>query len=111
MDERDRDRLMAMRDDARLAMQHVASGGPNWRHDQKTVDAAAKRIEDIGEQAKRVTPEQQASMPSVPWRALKGMRDRLTHDYLGMDIDVLADVIANDLQPLIDEIDAALKNG
>ncbi len=108
MDDRDRARLVAMLDSARLAIEHVRTGGPDWKHDQKTVDAASKRVEEVGEQAKRVSPEQQAAMPGVRWPQVKGMRDRMAHDYGRLDVEILADVVESDLPDLIKRLEAAL---
>lgn len=108
MDDRDRATLKAARDSARIAIDHVRTGGTNWRQDPKTIDAAAKRVEDVGELLRRVTPEQQAALRGIPWRQVKGMRDRIVHDYTGIDLDILEDVIENNLPSLIAEIDSAL---
>lgn len=108
MDERDREALKRALESARIAIQHVRSGGPDWRSDQKTVDAASKRVEEVSEQLKRVSPQQQAAMPGIPWKEAKGMREVLAHDYGRVDVELLADVIENDLPKLIKEIDAVL---
>lgn len=53
----------------------MRTGGPNWPDDIKTIDAAAKRVEEVTEHLKRVTPEQQAAMPGISWKQAKGMRE------------------------------------
>lgn len=108
MNERDHAVMEAARDSARDAIEHVRTGGPGWRSDKKTVDAAAKRVEEVGELLKRVTPAQQAAMPDIPWRQAKGMRERIAHDYGKIDLDILEGVIKTSLPSLISQIDAAL---
>ncbi|MEX2546450.1 MAG: HepT-like ribonuclease domain-containing protein [Chloroflexota bacterium] len=108
MDPRDHDRLERALKSARIAIGHVASGGADWRDDQKTIDAAAKRVEEVAEQLKRVSPRQQAAMPGIAWKEAKGMREVLAHDYDEVDIEVLADVVDNDLPALIRAIEGAL---
>ncbi len=108
MNERDRRALEAARASARIALEHVQAGGPDWGANQMVVDAAAKRVEEVGEHLKRVTPEQQAAMPGIAWKQAKGMRERIAHDYARVDIDVLEGVINTDLPTLIRQIDAAI---
>jgi uncharacterized protein with HEPN domain len=108
MNERDRRVLEAARDAARIAIEHLRTGGPRWRSDRKTVDAAAKEVEEVSELLTRVSPEQQAAMPGIPWREARGMRTRLAHDYANVDLDVLEGVVLDDLPSLIAELDEAL---
>ena len=61
-----------------LILEYAA--GPDWAGDQRTVDAIAKRLEDIGEQAGRLSEEALASLSGVPWRDVIGMRARIVHD-------------------------------
>ena len=60
---------------------YVARVGVDWVDDGMAVDAIAKRIEEVGEVAKYLTPEILASMPSVDWRGVKGIRTVIAHDY------------------------------
>jgi uncharacterized protein with HEPN domain len=108
LDERDRQHLVAALESARWALKHADSGGPEWQTDQKTVDAVSKRVEDVGEQAKRLSDEQQAALPEVPWAEVKGMRDRVVHDYGRLDVRILADVVEFDLPDFIGKVEAAL---
>jgi uncharacterized protein with HEPN domain len=81
---------------------------PDWRSDQKTIDAIAKRVEESSEHLKRVSPAQQAAMPDIPWKVAKGIREVLAHDYLRLDLDVLEITVDDDLPALITAIDGAL---
>ena len=111
MDVRDRELLEQVLESARLAIAHVASGGPEWRADQKTVDAAAKRVEQVGELLKRVSLELQAVMPEVPWREAKGIREILAHAYQDVDVVILAEVVKDDLPSLIAAFEQRLRSG
>ena len=108
MDERDRRHLEAARTSAQLARSYVADAGERWREDQKTVDAAAKRVEEVGEQLGRVAPGQQALIADIPWVQARAMRDRIVHDDGHVDIEVLEGVVADDLPIIIAEIDRLL---
>jgi uncharacterized protein with HEPN domain len=60
-------------------------------------------VQVIGEAARHVSLEGQLSLPEVPWREIVGMRNRIVHDYLGVDEDVVWEVVIGDL-PLLVEV-------
>lgn len=69
--------------------------------DIKTQDAVIRNIEIIGEAAKNVTESTRCKYPKVPWKQIAGMRDKLVHQYFGVNIDVVWDVVQKDLEKLI----------
>ena len=90
---------------------YVARAGADWPDDEMAVDAIAKRIEEIGEVAKRLAPATLETMPSVNWRGVKGMREVIAHDYDDVDVEVLASVVRNDLPGLRAAVGRALAEG
>ena len=66
-------------------------------------DAVIRNIEIIGEATKKISKPFAQSHPEIPWSAMAGMRDKLIHDYLDVDIDVLWKTIELDL-PLLKEM-------
>jgi uncharacterized protein with HEPN domain len=90
---------------------YVERGGAAWIEDGMVVDAVAKRIEEIGEVAKRIAPETLASMPEVNWRGLKGIREVIAHDYDEIEPEILADVVRDKLPAVREAVDRVLRSG
>jgi len=63
-----------------------------------------RQIEIIGEAAKRVSPDMRGAHPEIPWQDMAGMRDKLIHDYFGVDIMQVWLTATQDLQPLTERI-------
>jgi uncharacterized protein with HEPN domain len=57
--------------------------------DEKTQYAVVRALEVIGEAAKKVAPDVRQEHPQVPWREVVGMRDKLIHDYFGVNVAVV----------------------
>ncbi len=66
--------------------------------------AFARSIEIIGEAAKKLSPEFKSENPEINWRAISGMRDKLIHEYFGVDYLIVWDVATNKSKELIDFI-------
>ena len=52
-------------------------------------DAVVRNFEIIGEAAKKIKPEFKIEHPSVPWKKMSGMRDKLIHDYIHVDLETV----------------------
>lgn len=76
--------------------------------DETVRRAFVRSLEIIGEAAKKVPEGFRASHPSVEWRAMAGMRDRLIHDYFGVDFELVWDVIRNRIPELREQIASIL---
>jgi len=92
--------LAAIAECIRKIRTYVRRAGDGWIGDDMAVDAIAKRLEEIGELAKRLTPATIARMPAVDWRGVKGMRGILAHDYGHIQVAVIESVVLEDLDAL-----------
>ncbi len=68
--------------------------------DGRTYDAVLRNIELIGEAATHVPSEVRGASPDIEWRQLIGSRNRIAHAYLGIDDDVIWDIVQNDVPSL-----------
>ena len=79
-----------------------------FMQDRKTMSATAFCISQSGELAKEVSEGTQATHPQIPWRSIKGMRNKIVHDYENVDLAVLWGTITKSLPTLIQNIDNLL---
>ena len=75
----------------------VENGHTRFVGDPIAIRAAKNIISEIGEAAKDIPDEILAQLPGVPWKNVKGMRDKVVHDYPDIDIDLLWDTLVHGL--------------
>ena len=75
----------------------------DFRKNEMVQDAVIRNIEIIGEATKKVSDDFKVSYGSIPWKVMAGMRDKLIHDYMGVDTDVVWKTIEQDI-PLLESL-------
>jgi len=68
--------------------------------DDMAVDAVVRNLEVIGEAVKHIPEKVKQDYPDVEWREIAGMRDKLTHDYFGVDYELVWKAIAKEIPEL-----------
>lgn len=72
--------------------------------DKKTITACAFTVSQIGELVKEISKETIESYSQIPWNSIKGMRNRIVHDYENVNLSVLWATIKNNLPDLKNEL-------
>ncbi|MYD10019.1 MAG: DUF86 domain-containing protein [Chloroflexi bacterium] len=108
--DKDRLRLLQMRDDAEQARRFATGRArADVENDEILQLALVKTIETIGEAASHVSEETRALAPNIDWGKIVGMRNELVHAYWRIDYDVLWDVITDRLPPLVQELNRLIE--
>jgi uncharacterized protein with HEPN domain len=68
-------------------------------------DAVIRQIQIVGEAAKKLSRSYIEASPSIPWRDIAGMRDKLVHDYMGVDVAAVWDTATRDIPALFAELE------
>jgi uncharacterized protein with HEPN domain len=71
--------------------------------------AFVRSLEIIGEAAKKVPNAIRETLPAIEWKAMAGMRDRLIHDYFGVDYELVWDVLKEKIPGLREQVASAIK--
>ena len=79
-------------------------GYADFLDDDKTQDAIIRNIE-ILEAVKLLSEEAKQRFPDIPWKDIAGTRDKLIHDYFGVNIDIVWEIVKNDMPQLKTKIE------
>lgn len=103
-------------DDILLAISRIFEYTENYqfvdfKRDYKTVDAVIRNFEILGEAAKNIPVEIKSQYPEMPWDEMYLLRNKVSHEYFGVDYEIIWDIITNylpenksQLEKIINEI-------
>ena len=78
--------------------------------DEKTIDATVFAISQIGELVKNISKETMKKYSNIEWNMIKGLRNRIVHDYDGISLKSIWFVLENDLVHLKEDIQRIIDN-
>ncbi len=110
----DRDPLLYL-EDISLSMKRIGEyiAGLDFQHfkwDYKTVDAVVRNFEIIGEACKNIPSSIKDKYTSIPWEEMYRFRNRISHEYFGIDYEILWDIANNYLPKNYTDILEVIKN-
>jgi len=73
-------------------------------------DAVVRKLEIIGEASVNISDELKSRYPNVPWREIRGMRNRLIHAYFGVNLQVVWNVLITQIPKLKTQIEEIIKD-
>ncbi len=76
--------------------------------DDKTIDAVVRNFEIIGEASLRIDEDFRLENPQIEWKKLRGFRNRIVHDYFGIDYEIVWSILSEDLEELIFQLEQLL---
>ena len=76
--------------------------------DDKTADAVVRNLEIIGEASRQLPETYRDAHTDIPWHNMAGLRNRIVHDYIGIDLQMLWHIIQNEIPPLKSNIQSLL---
>jgi uncharacterized protein with HEPN domain len=92
--------LNHIRECIRRIEEYAAEGEETFRDSRKLQDAILRNLQTLAESTKRLSADLKKTNPYVDWQAIKGLRNILVHDYLGVDLDVIWNIIERDVPAL-----------
>ena len=100
--------------DIQMAMSRIAEyihdySFPKFKTDYKTVDAVIRNFEVIGEASKNLPTDFNLKYPEVPWEEMYLLRNKVSHEYFGVDYEIIWDVATNYLPENKAQIDSILE--
>lgn len=109
MDSRDEVRLRHMLDAARKAIAFTQGHNrADLDSDELLALAVVRLVEILGEAAKNISQDMKDQAPEIAWRQMAGTRDRLTHAYFDVNLDIIWDIVINDLPLLVNKLEVLL---
>ena len=105
MQPRDLQSLFDMLESGRLVQQYLAGRDlDSFLEDVQLQDSVLRRLEIIGEAARRLSRETRATLPNIPWRDYVGLRNIVIHQYDSVDFYTIWETLQHDLPLLISAV-------
>ncbi len=88
-----------------LVFESAKTNSIDFGTDEVLKRAFSRSLEIIGEASKKLSLEFRQTHDAVDWKKIAGMRDRIIHDYLGVDYDLVWDVVRNRIPELKSQVE------
>jgi uncharacterized protein with HEPN domain len=105
----DRVYLLHIRDAISRILEYTREGKEAFFARPIVQDAVVRNVEIIGQAVKNLSDSLKASYPQVPWRRIAGMRDKMIHEYFGVNLQLVWEVVERDLPEFQRAIESMLQ--
>ena len=82
----------------------------DFTNDDKTIDAVVRNFEIIGEASNRVPDNFKSDHPEIEWRRMTGLRNRIIHEYFGINYETVWKIKEENIPELVELIQRAMDN-
>ncbi|NCS87452.1 MAG: hypothetical protein AUK34_05875 [Ignavibacteria bacterium CG2_30_36_16] len=72
----------------------------DFSYNSLVIDAVVRNIEIIGEASKNISEDLQNEFKDIPWQKIKGIRNRIVHEYFSVDVTIIWFILENELAPI-----------
>jgi uncharacterized protein with HEPN domain len=76
--------------------------------DETLKRAVVRSLENIGEATKNIPADFKVNYDTIKWKEMAGMRDRLIHDYMGVNYTIVWDVISSKIPDLLHQVNQVI---
>jgi uncharacterized protein with HEPN domain len=87
-----------------LEKEYSGSSFDEFTQNERLTRAICRSLEIIGEASNKISPAFKKHYPSIPWREMGDMRNKIIHNYFGVDFDIIWDVLKTDIPQLKIEV-------
>ena len=87
---------------------YIVGGRDGFFGDRKTQKATIRELQELAESCQRLSAQLKDRHPEIPWKDIAGFRNVLVHDYLGLNLSRVWNIITSDLPPLRTAVRAML---
>lgn len=91
---------------AQAVQGYVAEGREAFNQDRRTQKAVLRELQELSESLQHISIETKEKHPEIPWRDVSAFRNVLVHDYLGINLERIWEIVHEDLPPLVEKIKA-----
>ncbi|MGD0697672.1 MAG: DUF86 domain-containing protein [Terriglobia bacterium] len=105
----DRVYLLHIRDAIRRILEYTREGKEAFMTRPIVQDAVVRNLEIVGEAVKNLSDSLKVGHPGVPWKRIAGMRDKMIHEYFGVNLELVWEVVQGDLRKFETAVESMLQ--
>jgi uncharacterized protein with HEPN domain len=81
-----------------------------FKTNELVIDAVVRNLEIIGEASRMMPEEGKKKLSNLPWNNMVGLRNRIIHEYFGVDLNIIWYIVKNELPSVKNQIDSELES-